>query len=490
MQAFSNSLVLVVDDTPENITTVSMLLQDICEVAAATNGQEALDLAAATSPDLILLDVLMPEMDGFATCRKLKENPETASIPVIFVTTLDSPEDKLEGFAVGAVDYITKPFHAGEIRARVRTQLRIRKLEQHILQYQQFVAGEKKEFDSGSKFSEKFNQIFVCAEADDAVNFLNTAWVNLTQRPISAALGRLFPDLLHPEEREPVARTLLNAKKHKLAETHFDIRLPVPGGYRWMRMNVSFFYNDSGQCEGWNAFLTDISDLVDRLDIQKKALDTTRIANASRIEALQDAAQTLREPLFGLSTSLASLKSLTLPSDAYPPLTAASSRLHELHQRLANLLELFSNQTFTGEKKAVVFEKQQLPTLHRSFDTSVLVADDSAVNLRILVHLLRKLGFHDITSASNGQEAKELYRLRHHELIILDQQMPIMDGFTAAREILALRADHSPVLIALTASVQDSVVEEARRSGFHSFLPKPVTLSILREQLNKLGWQS
>ncbi|MCS7009701.1 MAG: response regulator, partial [Chthoniobacterales bacterium] len=180
MQAFSNSLVLVVDDTPENITTVSMLLQDICEVAAATNGQEALDLAAATSPDLILLDVLMPEMDGFATCRKLKENPETASIPVIFVTTLDSPEDKLEGFAVGAVDYITKPFHAGEIRARVRTQLRIRKLEQHILQYQQFVAGEKKEFDSGSKFSEKFNQIFVCAEADDAVNFLNTAWVNLT----------------------------------------------------------------------------------------------------------------------------------------------------------------------------------------------------------------------------------------------------------------------------------------------------------------------
>lgn len=482
----ANSLVLIVDDTPENITAVSCLLQDICEVAAATSGAEAIELAQALAPDLILLDVLMPDMDGFATCRKLKEDPETAAIPIIFVTSLDSPEDKLEGFAVGAVDYVTKPFHAGELRARVRTQLRIRNLEKTLLQSHPSDSPDEK---SSFNLLDKINQIFLIAEPDDSIRYLNSAWVTITQKPTTAALGRLFPDLLHTEDREPVARALSNAKKHNLPQTYFDIHLPVPGGTRRMRAQVNFDYDNQNQCTGWSAFLTDITDLLERIEIQRKTLDSTRITNASKIESLQDAAQALREPLFALSTSFATIKALALPSEAFPALSSVSCRLHELHHRLANLLERFSSQT-SDPSKPVSLQNHPASAAPRSFDIPVLVADDSPVNLRILVHLLRRIGFHDITSASNGQEAKELFRLRNHQLIILDQQMPILDGPSAAREILALASDPPPVLIALTASIHDNSIENARRAGFHTYLAKPITFTTLRDHLIQLGWQT
>jgi CheY-like chemotaxis protein len=123
------SAFLVVDDTPENLTAICCLYDGICNVAAVSNGAEALVTAPELKPDLIPLDVLIPGMDGFATCRKLNQNPETAIIPVIFVTSLDTLEDKLEQFHAEEVDYVTKPFHAGEIRERVSTHLRIRHME-------------------------------------------------------------------------------------------------------------------------------------------------------------------------------------------------------------------------------------------------------------------------------------------------------------------------------------------------------------------------
>ncbi|PZP29350.1 MAG: hypothetical protein DI603_16895 [Roseateles depolymerans] len=119
-------LILVVDDQPSNIHALYQLLVDECEVAMATSGAEALAFCAQQLPDLILLDVLMPEMSGYEVCDRLKADPRTRGIPVIFVTVQGSADDEARGFQHGAVDYISKPFVDVIVQARVRTQLALR----------------------------------------------------------------------------------------------------------------------------------------------------------------------------------------------------------------------------------------------------------------------------------------------------------------------------------------------------------------------------
>ncbi|NIA56460.1 two-component system response regulator [Massilia sp. TW-1] len=128
--------ILIVDDTPDNIMLLSRLLKDKYNTKVATNGTLALQIAQATPGlDLVLLDVMMPGLDGYETCRRLKANPATAGIPVIFLTAKNQAEDEALGLALGAVDYITKPVSPAILFARVATQLTLldarRQLQAH-----------------------------------------------------------------------------------------------------------------------------------------------------------------------------------------------------------------------------------------------------------------------------------------------------------------------------------------------------------------------
>ena len=117
-------LILIVDDTPTNVAVVSGVLKDSFKTKVATNGEKALAISfGPEKPDLILLDVMMPGMDGYEVCRRLKDNPATRDIPVIFLTAKTDEVDEEKGFDVGAVDYIHKPFSAPIVLARVRNQL-------------------------------------------------------------------------------------------------------------------------------------------------------------------------------------------------------------------------------------------------------------------------------------------------------------------------------------------------------------------------------
>jgi phosphoserine phosphatase RsbU/P len=125
--------ILIVDDTPINIGVISGALKDSYATKVATSGEKALAIAAgAEKPDLILLDVMMPEMDGYEVCRRLKANPDTKDIPVIFLTGQTQADDETKGFEVGAVDYIHKPFSAAVVKARVRTHLLLREAHAQI----------------------------------------------------------------------------------------------------------------------------------------------------------------------------------------------------------------------------------------------------------------------------------------------------------------------------------------------------------------------
>ena len=125
--------ILLVDDEPKNLRLLSALLEEQgYEVQQAINGAVALQAVTLASPDLILLDIRMPELDGYTVCQKLKANPQTQDIPVIFVTALDESWDKVKAFSVGGVDYISKPFKVVEVLARVENQLKIQQLQKEL----------------------------------------------------------------------------------------------------------------------------------------------------------------------------------------------------------------------------------------------------------------------------------------------------------------------------------------------------------------------
>lgn len=126
MSTSDRKLILVVDDTPTNVSVVSGLLKDSYRTKVATNGERALAIVSGPEkPDLILLDVTMPDMDGFEVCRRLKANPDTREIPIIFLTARTDYVDEIKGFEAGAVDYIHKPFSAPIVLARVKTHLAV-----------------------------------------------------------------------------------------------------------------------------------------------------------------------------------------------------------------------------------------------------------------------------------------------------------------------------------------------------------------------------
>ncbi|MDP8964666.1 MAG: response regulator [Cyanobacteriota bacterium] len=127
------SNILIVDDTPDNLRLLStMLTEQGYEVGKARNGQMALKSAQAAPPDLILLDINMPEMNGYEVCERLKADDQTKEIPVIFISALDDVLDKVKAFSVGGVDYITKPFQGEEVLARVQNHLNLQALQKAL----------------------------------------------------------------------------------------------------------------------------------------------------------------------------------------------------------------------------------------------------------------------------------------------------------------------------------------------------------------------
>jgi signal transduction histidine kinase len=130
---FSQAVILVVDDNPTNLKVLcGAIAASGWEILVATDGESAIEQAEYAHPDLILLDIMMPGIDGFETCQRLKANPDTHDIPILFMTALSDTVDKVKGLSIGAVDYITKPFQTEEVLARVNVHLKLRYLTKKL----------------------------------------------------------------------------------------------------------------------------------------------------------------------------------------------------------------------------------------------------------------------------------------------------------------------------------------------------------------------
>ncbi len=190
--------ILLVDDVPANLSVLTAALEpEGYEILVAANGSAALRVAARARPDLILLDIMMPEWDGLETCRRLKQDPETTGIPVIFLTAKSETASLVDGFRAGGVDYITKPFQAAEVLTRVATHLRLSRLNRQLAEKNRELEARTEELTAEVRRREQAETAF--RQADDklcAISELETArWATGGLIGGSAPIQRVLADV-------------------------------------------------------------------------------------------------------------------------------------------------------------------------------------------------------------------------------------------------------------------------------------------------------
>lgn len=275
--------ILIVDDTPANLRFLaSTLSQQGYKVRCVTNGRMALTAAQTTPPDLVLLDIRMPDLSGYEVCEQLKANPATQAIPVIFLSALNEAFDKVTAFKSGGADYISKPFQLEEILIRIQHQLQ---LKQAIEQFQQLnseledrVRQRTQElqqanvalqtanaalYESESRFRDMANSapmlLWLTNAAGESI-FFNQRWLEFTGRTLEQALSGHWIENVHPDDRQTCQDRHRQAMQNR-ADVVSEYRLlHVSGDYRWILDTGKPRYSQQGEFIGYIGSCLDISD--------------------------------------------------------------------------------------------------------------------------------------------------------------------------------------------------------------------------------------
>ncbi|MGB0360541.1 MAG: response regulator, partial [Endozoicomonas sp.] len=225
--------ILLVDDNPTNL---QVLLQTLSgrsyKLLIAKNGESALRIVDKTKPALVLLDIMMPGMDGYEVCRQLKENPETENITIIFLSALDDTKDKVRGLEMGAVDFISKPFQTEEVIARVQTQLKIHRLEQALSARNRQLEAEK------ARILESMNEGIIGLDSKGRITFINPAASQMTGRLIAQFKGFNLVELMHDKNADSA---LQRSSEKKLLSS---IESSLSNGDTRIIENGIFFHSD------------------------------------------------------------------------------------------------------------------------------------------------------------------------------------------------------------------------------------------------------
>ncbi|OAH97952.1 response regulator [Methylomonas methanica] len=258
-------VLLLVDDMPENIHELAEALKEEYRIRVASNGRKAVEIVLGPHPpDVVLLDILMPEMDGYEVCRRIKATAVGTRIPVLFVSVVDKAVDKVRGFSIGAADYITKPFDIDEVRARIRTHLELSRLNHHFEQLIELHTAELQHLDS-----------IVCRSPVVAITWRNTEdWPvsyvssNISvwgYRPEDLRLGKVkYLDLLPPEDRFRIEAEVAQHIAYGPDEYHQEYRLlHGDGHWIWIDEFTRLSRNEQGEVDSFDGLLNDITARVE-----------------------------------------------------------------------------------------------------------------------------------------------------------------------------------------------------------------------------------
>jgi PAS domain S-box-containing protein len=355
----SGAKVLMVDDTPANIDVLRKVLSiEGYRLSFANSGEKALKIVERAIPDLILLDVMMPGMDGFETCRHLKSDEKTQDIPIIFITAKTDMEDLVEGFKAGAVDYITKPFRQEEVCMRVRTHLQTRILMTQRESLLQNIQANEERFRLLANWSPV--GIFQ-VDHEGKLTYTNKKWHDILGRVDFQVIDETWLNaVVYEEDRSLVQQTWLNslqsqqgyALKFRLATTS--------GGTRWVHVQTTPLFSGNQELTGFIGTIEDISEFKLTEQQMLSAKESAEAIAKAKAEFLSGMTHELRTPLnaiIGYSEMLSEDASGEGYGEDLEKITSASKYLLNLINNVLDLSKVEAN------RMTVYLEEFNIPLL-------------------------------------------------------------------------------------------------------------------------------
>ena len=347
--------ILVIDDDPVQLQLlVTILKLDNYDIAGYNDNLKALEDAARIMPDLILTDLMMPQMDGLEICRRLKANEQTRNIPVIFVTAKNDQDTESEGFKAGAVDYITRPFNPVVIKARIRTHI---ELKQHRDSLEHLVQERTAERDnSQQQFQDLVEKslVGVAIVQDERVVYQNPELSRSVSGLAEKIEAREF-GFIHGEHLQPLMAAYRSIVDGLRTKVEIDIRILAQGSgerdqeYRWFNCRAnSFIY------QGKQAILINLVDITHTKELERLLLNRNKMASLGRIAS--GMAHEIRNPLTGITSYLYTLEQLCesktlLPKDI------------TLMKEIVGQLKLASHKVDAVIKRVLDFSRPNAPQM-------------------------------------------------------------------------------------------------------------------------------
>ncbi|MEG3986145.1 response regulator [Microcoleus sp. S28C3] len=533
--------ILIVDDTPENLQVLSATLSDRgYKVRGVINGKMAIRAARSGSPDLILLDIKMPEIDGYQVCTQLKADPKTSEIPVIFISALDEVLDKVTAFKVGGVDYITKPFHVAEVLARIENQLTIQRLKKQLLdrntELQQEIIERKKAEETAAAASVAKSQFvanmshelrtplnailgFTQVMSRDSLlsheNLENLRIINRSGQHLLELindvldLSKIEAGIIGLDERSFDLYQLLETleemfqikAENKNLQLRFFVEANVPQYIKTdekkLRVclinllgNAIKFTLDGGRI--WLRVSVESKQQLTEAEIYSNSIsgeevlilfeveDTGVGIPEAEIDTLFDAfvqTEAGRNAADGTGLGLTITKKYVQIMGGDIGFKSVLGKGTSFKFNIRVLPTTSSEITVVTLQRAIGLEADQ--PIYR-----ILAIDDNQENRLLLIKMLQPIGF-EVREAENGRQAVEIWESWQPHLIWLDTRMPVMDGFEAVRQIRAKekQTQRRTVIIALTASTFEEKKGEIIAAGCDDFVRKPFQEQILFDKM-------
>lgn len=501
--------VLIVDDAPANLQVLGQALSADYEVIMATSGREALRMAASeTPPDLILLDIIMPEMDGYEVCQVLKSNERTQDIPIIFITVRDEEADETKGLELGAIDYITKPFSLPIAQARVRNHIELKRnrdlAESAVRARSDFLANMSHEIRTPLNAilgttellldtdltSYQRERVQVLELAGDALMALVNDILDLSK--IEADMFDLEEDDF--DVREVLAKTLvlleLQAREKNLVLTssvHRSIPEKVRGDHNRLRQVIINLVENAIK-------FTEEGKIVVRVDLEKE-LEDEAVVHFTVSDTGIGISPEDRKRIFERFEQANVSRSRTNRGTGLG--LAISSRLAEaMGGRMWAESEPGKGSHFhftvrLGLTHAKVASEEQDSQLRRPKPNldgkSVLLVEDNPFNQGLAALMLSRLGC-AVQVASNGSEAIQASDTQEFDIILMDVQMPLMDGLETTRIIRdneACRARVPVIIIGQSAYSSGEHKDLCLAAGMDNYVSKPLRMEPLRAKLQE-----
>ena len=477
--------ILVVDDKLENIQVLySLLGGEGYEVNAATNGPQALKDVQNERPDLILLDVNMPKMDGFEVCKKLKAQSDTSRIPVIFITANNDDQKISEGFKAGAVDYVTKPIKTDELTSRINTHLQ---LQRAVLEAEsanrakdEFLAMISHEIRTPLNVIMGFTQLLSeKCEGDvlNQINLINSAGnslLNLIQDVLDVSkieAGKISIEK-SPFSPDSMLKEIHNIFKAKVEEKGLSFKLQINGTI------PSFVISDEHRIrQTLYNLLSNALKFTNQGHIGIKAHATTHEQKCDLTIEVADSGRGIPEQ--ELTKIFEKYSQVNQKSDTQLGGTGLGLSISKQLIQLLNGKLLVESEWGKGSKFTILLKDLDTLSQTKSFnhDTEehtfdledILIVDDKPENRRLLAHYLAGTGL-SFRTAENGHEALTAIQCHKPDLILMDLQMDIMDGFQATKFIRSDQELKDIPVIVITANQLHNV----DNTLFNSCLLKPI----------------